>query len=251
MPVYPPLYWVNGRQDICLFRMYCRLSCFKFTVCRVGSIDSSYHPFYDDGFDKNWLGRYIPQTMDTIGEYEKLIWEAQEFERRLQSMQWTQENVLHEWCSRAGEWWGKQHKMDVLDRVREIVRTGVYPYTKVTASMGALEYENVGSSELEVHQIGHGTKIGNLLQCHEQQDENNDIQPQVESLELYECTAISAPLLSLLGSLIHEYTHLPGMHIIQSAQQIYPTILRVIIHSISSWRILILYNRYGNTYSIN
>src|SRR5271167_4448366 len=67
---------------------------------------------------ENWLGKYIPRTMDSLTEYEKLIWEAQNFERTLQSISWTQENVLHEWCLRAGEWWGKQHKMDVLERVR-------------------------------------------------------------------------------------------------------------------------------------
>src|SRR5437762_3080188 len=94
---------------------------------------------------ENWLGKFIPRTMDTLGEYEKLVCEAQEFEKTLQSMQWTQENILHEWCSRAGEHWGRQHKVDVLSRVRQIVRSGISPYTTMSASMGAVEYEDVGS----------------------------------------------------------------------------------------------------------
>jgi hypothetical protein len=181
---------------------------------------------------ENWLGKYIPRTMDSLTEYEKLIWEAQSFERTLQSISWTQENVLHEWCLRAGEWWGKQHKVDVLERVREILnKGGVFPYGMVTASPGALEYEDVSSlrngslSDWTWDEDWGGSppmsRASTMTTRQKQRHSSTTRIPRT-----YECTAISSPLLTLLGSLIHEYTHLPNMHIIASAHQIYPTILR-------------------------
>jgi hypothetical protein len=184
---------------------------------------------------KTWLGQYIPRSMDQLEEYEKLIFEAQQFERTLQSMQWTQLNTLHEWCSKAGELWGKQHKIDVLDRVRVILRTGVVPYVSMPASPGALEYEDVVSRNGSFSDWTWDDDWGNpttttatattttttaSMSKRRKQRHSQGI-PRI-----YECTAISAPLLTLLGSLLQEYTHLPNLPVIQSALQIYPNILR-------------------------
>ena len=173
---------------------------------------------------ENWLPKFIPRTMDTLEEYEKLIWEAQGFEGTLQAMQWTQQNTLHEWCSKGGEHWGKQHKLDVLDRVREIIRGGVFPYSSTMASMGALEYEDV-------------SRNANLSDWTWDEDWSAPVTQQRLQRKLkhsnmgrmsrtYECTAISAPLLTLLGALLQEYTHLPNVPIIQPSQAIYPDIIR-------------------------
>jgi hypothetical protein len=173
---------------------------------------------------KNWLPKFIPRTMDTIGEYEKLIWEAQSFERTLQTIQWTQQNTLHEWGSKAGEHWGRQHKLDVLDRVREIIRGGVFPYSSTMASMGALEYEDVsrsgGFSDWNWDDNWDAT-TRQTTSRRKQKHSNPSGMPRT-----YECTAISATLLSLLGALLQEYTHLPNVPVIQTSQTMYPDIVR-------------------------
>jgi hypothetical protein len=174
---------------------------------------------------KTWLPKFIPRTMETLGEYEKLIWEAQNFERTLQAMQWTQQNTLHEWCSKAGEHWGRQHKLDVLDRAREIVRGGVFPYSSTIASMGAVEYEdasrNVGLSDWTWDDDWGPPPTQKTTSRRKQKHSH----PSGMS-RTYECTAISAPLLTLLGALLQEYTHLPNVPIIQTSETVYPEIVQ-------------------------
>ena len=174
---------------------------------------------------KTWLPKFIPRTMETLGEYEKLIWEAQGFERTLQTMQWTQQNTLHEWCSKAGEHWGRQHKLDVLDRAREIIRGGVFPYSSTMASMGAVEYEDVSRngnlSDWTWDEDWGSPTAQQTTSRRKQKHSNTSGMPRT-----YECTAISAPLLTLLGALLQEYTHLPNVPVIQTSQTIYPEIVR-------------------------
>ena len=180
-------------------------------------------PSITTDLSENWLGKYIPRTMDTLGEYEKLVWEAQGFEKTLQSMQWTRENALQAWCSKAGEHWGRQHKIDVVDRVREVLRSGISPYAKVTASMGAVEYEDVGPRHGNFSDWTWDEDWESPAQTvkRRKQRQSSSAIPRT-----YECTAMSAPILSLFGALLQEYTHLPNVPIIQTSQEIYPAIVK-------------------------
>lgn len=166
--------------------------------------------------------RHIPRSLDGIEEYEMLIDAAMEFETQLHSLNWSTENSLHEWCSKAGEHWGKARKVDMLNRVRVVIRGGIKPDTSVTATLGAPRYEGVNSRaslfdwtwEEDWMSPSRTTSSSRRRQRHSASD-----QPQV-----YECTAMSAPLLTLLGEILQEYTHLSSFPTIASAYVQYPEI---------------------------
>lgn len=177
-----------------------------------------------------WLGRYIPSTTDAISEYQKLIAAAQEFERDLQSRQWTTQNSLHEWSSRAGELWAQRHNVDVLDRVRTILRAGVLPRTRLTASDGALEYQS--STLNQRSNLSDWTWEEDRLSQASSSRAQDTIagrrirQSTTTGPKSYECTAIPGPLIAVLGYILQEYACLPNVPLVQSSQSTFPNLIR-------------------------
>jgi hypothetical protein len=120
-----------------------------------------------------------------------------------------------------------------LEQGREILRRGVLPSSRVVASTGAPEYENTPSSlsqgmdwtwdEDWTSQTGGGAPpTRSSLSSRRKQ------RPSITTTSgprTYECTALSNPLRTLLGSLLQEYTHIPQIPLLSSAQQCYPAII--------------------------
>jgi hypothetical protein len=180
---------------------------------------------------ESWLGDYIPRTMDGAGELDKLCSSAREFENRLHVSGWTNATTLHDWCARSGELWGQLRRTDVLEQVRDILPQLAISPVRLTASPGALEYENpngsasTNSSDWSWEEDWDSPSIQSLA--------SSSTRPQRKQRHsttgiprTYESTGIPQPLINLLGSLVHEYTQLPMLPIIQSAQQMYPSLLR-------------------------
>jgi hypothetical protein len=180
---------------------------------------------------ESWLGDYVPRTMDGAGELDRLCSSAREFENRLHASGWTTATTLHDWCARSGELWGQLRRIDVLEQVRDILPQLVTSPVRVTASPGAVEYENTNSS------VSTSSSDWNWEEDWEspsiQSLTSSSTRPQRKQRHstagiprIYECTGIPQPLINLLGSLLQEYTHLPNLPIIQSAHQMYPSLFR-------------------------
>jgi len=163
---------------------------------------------------------------EVLGEYALLIQEATTFERTIQSLNWTPSTALSEWCASAATLWAKQHRLDVMDDVRRTIRAGPMPYTTVNASPGAVEFEDIPSRNASLsdwtwdEDWGPPVTSPPLTAARRRQRPLSTVQRQ------YQCTALGTPLLTLLGGLIQEYTHLPNLPVIASAQTLYTEIFR-------------------------
>lgn len=175
-----------------------------------------------------WLNNFIPHGLDACEEYATLVRSAGDFEQSLLAMHWTQQTILGEWCSKAGENWARQRKIDVLDQLRKIVRGGVLPSATMVASAGAPEYETTPgtqqdwtwdedwSSQAGASAAPPTTARSNLSTTTIRRKQRPSMTSHAP--RTYECTALSSPLRNLLGSLLQEYTHLPNIPLLSSAQ---------------------------------
>jgi len=176
----------------------------------------------------DWLNKYIPQNMDpeVLEEYALLTQEATTFERTLQSLNWTPSTVLSEWSASAPTLWGKQRRLDVMDEVRRIIRVGAMPYAVVSASPGAVEFEDIPSRIGSVSDWTWDEDWGPPITSPPFAAARRRQRPVSTVQRQYQCTALATPLLTLLGSLIQEYTHLPNLPVIAAAQTLYTEIFR-------------------------
>ena len=182
------------------------------------------NPAITSGLTHTWLGKWIPHGLEGWEEYDNLVRSAMNFEASLVGMGWTGPTVLGEWCSHAGENWARQRKVDVLDQLRQIIRAGVVPSTSVVASVGAPEYEDTPQQGQDWTWDEDWTSspppTRSSVTGRRKQRASTTRGPRT-----YECTALANPLRTILGSLLQEYTHLPNIPILSSAQQFYPPII--------------------------
>ena len=187
-----------------------------------------------------YLTRYIPRSIHGVTDYENLLSAAQTFEVHLQALRWTRANVLHDWCARAGEKWGEIHSMDVLDHIREILRAGPGRGLRVTASIGAPTWEDHPSSTNSNGSL-HGTDQWTWNDSDWVESTSSSAPSLLPSPPIrrkrrrslstssptsYEITDLPPTLLSLLGTLLQEYTHLPTSSTLRPAQKLYPRLFR-------------------------
>ena len=177
---------------------------------------------------EEWLERYVPSGTDHLDEYANLIAAAQRFEATLHRLGWTTETSLHNWTGRAGELWGRRHNTEILHRIQIILRAGVLPTTRLTASPGAPV-----SGESRVPSSSVSSPSENLSDWAWEEDWTSPLPVRRKSRnavvgipKTYECTAIAGPLLTILGGVLQEYTHLREHPIIQSARLLYPDLIR-------------------------
>jgi len=180
---------------------------------------------------EEWLERYIPSGTENLDEYANLIAAAQRFEATLHRLGWTTETSLHNWSGRAGELWGRRHNTEILHRIQIILRAGVVPTARLTASPGA-----ISSGEYRVAPSSVSSSNENLSDWAWDEDwtsplpvRRNSRNAVVGIPKTYECTAIAGPLLTVLGGVLQEYTHLREHPIIQSARLLYPDLIRKMV----------------------
>jgi hypothetical protein len=178
------------------------------------------------GLCDDWLDRYIPVSMDLIEDYQKLIFAAREFERDLQFREWTEKNVLHDWTVKAPELWGHHHTVHILDHVRMILRKGVLPNTSLTASHGAIEYEDIISRSVSDWTWDEDWTSPPSSSTSNQLTRRKTRHSTSQGTKIYECTSIPSQLITLLGSILQEYTHLPNYPLISSCQNTFPELIR-------------------------
>lgn len=178
------------------------------------------------------LTKYIPTTLDGVGNIQELVDSARTFEGQLHSFGWSQDHTLHEWTSRVGEIWGKGRKVEVLHQTRRIIRGGVLPNASLTASAGAVEYENTGSNSAG----GAGdwswdddwtTPSTAMSTSSSSQPRRKQRHAMMSGQRTYECTGIAGQLRMLLATLLQEYTQLSNYPIIHAAANVYPSMFNL------------------------
>jgi len=189
-------------------------------------------PMMTTNLTQNWLENYIPSTLNDIPDLEKLVDAAKSFEGQLHSFGWSREYPLHEWTLHIGEIWGNKRKVEILEMTRDIIRRGVLPNSTVSASAGAIEYEDTANSmggdwSWEEDWTVPSTSSSSTT------NPRRKLRHSIGGQRMYECTAIAGPLRTLLASLLQEYTHLSNISLLQSAQTVYPSIFR---HMFSLYR---------------
>jgi hypothetical protein len=189
---------------------------------------------------KTYLPRYIPHTLDPahLEEYALLIQEASAFERSLHAMDWTRDRGLEEWCLRGAENWVLQRRVDLMDQVRGIFGRGVRPFVNVRASPGAIEFEDLpvrtesGSSESWTWDENWSQPSTSSSVIPPVAPPSPPLQrrqrPHSNAERVYACTALSQPLLNLLGTILQEYTSLPHYPLLAPSQPSYPSLLRAV-----------------------
>lgn len=100
----------------------------------------------------------------------------------------------------------------------------MHPNTCVTASNGAVEYEDIAFRKTSSSDWTWDDDWGSSLGTRSSSGRKMRISRAAP--RTYECTAISGALRTVTGVLLQEYTHLPDLEVIQGAHDVYPEIIR-------------------------